>query len=111
MPPSAAAHRRLALLHAQLSAAGTDRGTAAALPARSPLAREPALGSGCAVLKTETMHIDRASTQGGGTSLVFVKITADDGTVGWGEATNSGRNLATAEAVGEAARYLEGKVR
>eukprot|EP01043_Picozoa_sp_COSAG02_P084066 COSAG02_NODE_21965_length_768_cov_0.919283_1_plen_71_part_01 len=58
-----------------------------------------------AVASVEAKHVLRA----GGTCLVFVKIVTDNGVVGWGEATNSGRNLATAEAVMEAARHLEGK--
>ena len=57
------------------------------------------------VASVEAKHVLRA----GGTCLVFVKIVTDTGVVGWGEATNSGRNLATAEAVMEAARHLEGK--
>ena len=39
---------------------------------------------------------------------VFVKITTDNGIVGWGEASYGGRDLATGAAVMEAARYLVG---
>jgi L-alanine-DL-glutamate epimerase-like enolase superfamily enzyme len=65
----------------------------------------PVLGSNSAVATVEAKHVLRE----GGTCLVFVKIVTDNGVVGWGEATNSGRNQSTAEAVMEAARYLQGK--
>eukprot|EP01048_Picozoa_sp_COSAG05_P019968 COSAG05_NODE_3274_length_2187_cov_0.855364_2_plen_190_part_01 len=39
---------------------------------------------------------------------VFVKITTDNGIVGWGEASYGGRDLAAGAAVMEAARYLVG---
>lgn len=42
-------------------------------------------------------------------TLTFAACFRDTGVVGWGEATNSGRNNATAEAVMEGARYLYGK--
>jgi L-alanine-DL-glutamate epimerase-like enolase superfamily enzyme len=80
--------------------------SAAAPPPPSPVAgMVGAVGSGMVVASVEAKHVLRK----GGTCLVFVKIVTDNGVVGWGEATNSGRNLATAEAVMEAARHLEGK--
>jgi L-alanine-DL-glutamate epimerase-like enolase superfamily enzyme len=78
-------------------------------PASPPLTVVGTVGSGMQISTVEALHVDRATMQGGGTSLVFVKIVTDTGIVGWGEATNSGRNNATAEAVMEGARYLYGK--
>ena len=39
---------------------------------------------------------------------VFVKITTDNGIIGWGEASYGGRDRAAGAAVEEAARYLVG---
>ena len=45
------------------------------------------VGSGMVIATVEALHVLRS----GGTCLVFVKIVTDSGVVGWGEATNSGR--------------------
>jgi hypothetical protein len=89
--------RRLALLAGHLGPP--------AVPPAAPVATVLTLGSGMGIEKVEAMHVLRR----GGTCLIFVKITTNSGLVGWGEATNSGRNQATAAAVMEGARYLYGK--
>ena len=95
------AAQRIRALAAHLGTAAADPSP----PAPPGAAAVGTVGSGMVVASVEAKHVLRA----GGTCLVFVKIVTDSGVVGWGEATNSGRNLATAEAVMEAARHLEGK--
>jgi L-alanine-DL-glutamate epimerase-like enolase superfamily enzyme len=99
-PGMATARRRLRSLSHHLSLPnGSDSAPLHAAPAGAG-------GSGTEIASVEAMHVRRPK---GGTCLVFVKITTDNGVVGWGEATNSGRNQSTAEAVMEGARYLYGK--
>ena len=74
--------RRLRALSAHLG------GPAAAPPSTPGNTKAVAtVGSGMVVESVEALHVLRS----GGTCLVFVKIVTDSGVVGWGEATNSGR--------------------